>query len=262
MTELERSDEHGRFVRAAAGDRTWEIAPPAARWLVKTLAWTPAAALLAGIVAWLALAPRGAFFIFQLFGKGSLATLGAVGAAGSLLGRASHRLVAFQLRRLAGASAALGRRNAAGERWERIEGRVVAREMFRSAVHGRPAVMAHYSWKDEVEPRRELVRGVPFAIVSDEGDSVYVEPEEAYFIAPGRRLRGVPAEPYVLAAANDRPGRFLERILAPGDRVEAFGIRVAEIDGQAERAGDRQLPMRMVLRGTERLPVVVRRLRQ
>lgn len=256
----------GWSIRRSTGHRTWQLAPLRAQPLVRVLAYTPLLALVGGVAAiQLVTRVHYGFWWMWLAGKGGVLKVGMVAAAGNALGRVSARLTAWYLRAVAGLRLTVG---SLGKHREgdlvRLRGKVSASESFTSVVSGEAAVLATYEVRarDRKERSRDFdeVRGIDFLVEIEGGESVRVAAREAFVTtSPSGRGRDpviLTNDLFLLGGAACREVR-----IAPGDTVELIGILSREVDPLAERSNPRALPTQFVLRGTRRLPVLVRPLR-
>jgi hypothetical protein len=256
----------GWRIRRSVGHRTWQLAPPRAQPLVRVLAWTPVVALVGGVVSIQLVGHfHGGFWWVWMLGKGGVFKVGLVGAAGKALGRLSGRLTAWYLRTIAGLRLTVGslRKRREGD-LVRLRGKVAAGQSFTSAVSGQPAVLANYEVRARDRKQSasgfDEVRGIDFLVEIEEGETVRVTAEDAFLTASPA---GSAHDPASLSPGLFLPGGTAcrEVRIGPGDTVELIGILGREVDPTADRYNPRELPTQFVLRGTRRLPLLVRPIR-
>jgi hypothetical protein len=112
---------------------------------------------------------------------------------------------------------------------------------------------------------REDVRAVPFRLRLDDGATVRIEPLLIELLDRPRRVRSVPAEVRAALGAASRgvlSGRpkFDQVVLAPGDRIEAFGSLTTDVSPAGEAAPGRGTPVVHTLEPGADLRILVRRL--
>jgi hypothetical protein len=240
----------------ATGNAVWKLTPPAAQPLARVLALTPVVAFSGAVLAAL-LYTRSGVWIFWA-AKGGFAKLVSLGAGGAALVRLSARLVNWQLRRLAALHVSVASlRGSPPGSLVRVVGTVRAPEPFTSAVTGKPAVLAHYEARGESEHRHH-VRGIDFLLDIDDSEPVRVAVKKAYFDGRPGEETDTAADPAVVPLHGAGRITYREARIAPGDRVEAVGVLVREVDPTASAGPGRAPPLRLVIQGGPRLPVLLR----
>jgi hypothetical protein len=135
----------------------------------------------------------------------------------------------------------------------KVTGTIGAGRTFVSPVGGRPAVFVHVH--ATADPLRRDVRGIDFVL-----DVKYAPIRIVACDAHLTDETPVPAaRPFDPELARRWGTAYSEAVLAPGDRVEAIGFLVHDIDPDAERDHPREAPRRLTLRGDRGVPVLLRR---
>jgi hypothetical protein len=247
-------------LRTATGHGVWRLAPPRAQPIARVLALTPAALFVGGLVA-LSIRSHGGLWIYWMLGKGGIAKLGFLTAAGAGLARLSSRLASWQLRRIAQVRASIAslRGSPAGS-LVRVVGVVRAPEPFTSAVSGQPAVLAHYQSRPEGAPPQHEVRGIDFLLELEGGEAVRVAVEDAYFDDRLGPETTTPADLAVVGGAGSGSVRYREALLAPGDTVEAVGVLVRAPDPALSAGPGRSPALRMIIQAGPRMPLLLRKI--
>jgi hypothetical protein len=262
--------ERGLALRSATGRAGWGLLPGGTQRLTSTV--SGAVAAVSGLSV-------------------GIATIGFLGVRAAVAGAGAGAAVWWLTRALVGPVARLAgrlgsRRGSlaeakAGARIQ-VLGTVRARGTFKSAVSGRPAVVAHYAVLPDVGTRRDLVRGVDFEIETADGLAVTVGASDLHLTAPLGPPTFSPTDFAVLgrpgpdhptqrlsfwqrqsAPAGQLPAvqvAYREALLAPGDAVEAVGVLVREVhpDAPADGAG-RSPRLRLRLEPGRLLPVMIRK---
>jgi len=253
------------------GVQTWRLAPVRAQPLVRVLSWVPAVGLvggLAGLIVYLSFTSRMHVPWYLWIGKGGLMKVSLVGGAGAALARVWGRVAASFLRRSAQVYGMFAGQRPRDGALVRVEGTVRQQECFTSAVSGEAAVFAHYevrwstqdrpdsAWARTVWQRGNEIRGVDFLVGTDLGQPVRIHAEDVFLTTAPYAEWKEAAEPAVIGHAPN--GSYREAIISPGDRIEAIGILTHEVDPDADRPNPREMPKRLTLRGTRRVPLLVR----
>jgi hypothetical protein len=244
-------------IRTASGSGVWRLAPPRARGLARALTVTPAVLVGAGAVGlmvWGGVHP----YLFWMLGKGGLAKFGLLTAAGAAAARWSSRLVSWQLRRLAGLHRTVASlRGSRPGSLVRVVGTVRAEQPFAAAVSGQPAVVVHYETRAPHQPPRHQLRGIDFLLDVDASEAVRVAVKDCYFDDRPSLETSTPTDLSVVGAADG--GRYWEARLGPGDRVEALGVLVRQVDPALAGGPGRSPPLRLVIQASPRLPLFLRK---
>jgi hypothetical protein len=268
MSELEPPDRHrnalapipdGWPLRSVSGNAFWKLVPRRARPLACVLSALPVTVVVSGLLG-LAVWTGGQFYIWWLIGKGGVTKLGFLAAATAGMARFSARLVRWQLRRLAAMHVTVASlRGCPPGSLVRVVGTVRAEAAFTAAVSGEPAVLAHYEVRPDTGPRSHLVRGVDFFLDVDGSDAVRVAVADAYFDDRHALETPTPAN-FAVVGHTGLGARYREARLAPGDRVEAVGVLIREVDPRVPCGPGREPGLRVVLQASPRLPLLLRKL--
>jgi hypothetical protein len=246
-------------LRSVRGNAIWKLVPPRARPLAKVLAVLPVTVFVSGLV-WLAVWTGGKFYFWWLIGKGGVTKIGFLAAAAAGLARFSARIVRWQLRRLAALHVTVASlRGSPPGSLVRVVGTVRGEAAFTAAVSGEPAVLAHYEVRPEEGTGSHQVRGVDFFLDVDGSEAVRISVKDAYF---DDRHTLETADPAIfdVIGRTGTAAQYREARLAPGDRVEAVGVLVREVDPSLPAGPGRAPGLRVVLQASPRLPLLLRKL--
>jgi hypothetical protein len=241
---------NGRLLRTSVGVPMWKLVPPPARTLAWALVATPAAALMVGLLGPVANGhDLKTSLLYWLVAIGG----GAVLFRARALLRWCTRVANARLRRAALHVTAGSLRGSPAGSLVRVMGTVLAPEPFVSAVMGKPAVLAVY----EGTPAYHQVRGIDFMLEVDGGEAVRVAVQDAYFDEAAREESAAVARFRVVG--NEAGFFWREARIGPGDRVEAIGVLVREVDPTLAAGPGRDPPLRCVIRARGRTPLLLRR---
>jgi hypothetical protein len=254
----------GWRIRRSPRNQTWRLAPPRTQAVVRVLSWTPYA-LAAGTVVGLHFGLHSVVWVFWIVSKGWLVKAGTVAATGFTAGRLLGRLIGWYLRVVAGLELTVGslHRHREGDP-VRLRGVVRGDRQFASAVSGLPAVLVHYQVRATDRRAAHLsfdeMRGIDFLVDVPGGATVLVAAAEADITGGAHASTTEPADVSIMVALQPGANRCQETRIAPGDPVEVIGVVSRELDPDGQRTSSRDLPQQLVLRGTRRLPLLVRSL--
>jgi hypothetical protein len=253
--------QDGWPLRTVTGNAVWKLVPPQARPLARVLSVLPATLFVGGLVG-VALWTGGNFYIWWMLGKGSFTKVGFLAAGAAGLARFSARLVRWQLRRLASLHVSMATlRGSPPGSLVRVVGTVRAETPFAAAVSGQPAVMTRYEVRPASGPASHQLRGVDFYLDVDGADeTIRVSVKDAYFDDHPAVDSDRPANFGVVGGGGCCDTRYREARLAPGDRIEAVGVLVREVDPLLTGGPGRAPGLRQVIRASAHLPLLLRKL--
>jgi hypothetical protein len=261
-TALAQPPRDGALIAACVGGSIVALLPDRARMLARVLTAIPAVALVGGFLGLLVWTGGSHWWIYYHLAKGGLVKVGLVGAGATGIARFSSRLVAWQMRRLAAFHRSVASLRAAHEgEFVRIEGVVQGGAAFAAAVSGAAAVLAHYEIRTGSRVHHQI-RGVDFLLAIEGGEAVRITVAESFFDMKTGGAIEEPADPGVVRRAPDEGSTrvsYREARIAPGDRVEAMGVLVREPDPALASGPARTPPLRLVLRGSARIPLLLRK---
>jgi hypothetical protein len=252
--------QDGWPLRTVTGNAVWKLVPPQARPLARVLTVLPATLFVGGLVG-MTLWTGGSLYLWWIIGKGGVTKLGFLAAGAAGLARLSARLVRWQLRRLASLHVSLASlRGSPPGSLVRVVGTVRAEAAFAAAVSGEPAVMTRYEVRPASGPASHQLRGVDFYLdLEGAGESVRVSVKDAYFDDRHALESNTPAN-FGVVGSGSCDTRYREARLAPGDRIEAVGVLVREVDPQITGGPGRAPGLRQVIRASPHLPLLLRKL--
>ncbi len=254
-------------LRTVTGNAIWKLVPPRARPLAKVLAVLPATLFVTGLVG-LAVWTGGKLYVWWLISKGGITKFGFLAASAAGLARFSARIVRWQLRRLAAMHVTVASlRGSPPGSLVQVIGTVRAEVPFQAAVSGEPAVLAHYEVRLDSGTSAHQVRGVDFFLDVDGSESVRVAVQEAYLddrqvfetATPANLSVAFPVSCFEMGESA-KGARYREARLGPGDRVEAVGVLVREVDPSIAGGPGRTPGLRVVIQASPRLPLLLRKL--
>jgi hypothetical protein len=253
--------QDGWPLRTVTGNAVWKLVPPRARSLARVLTVLPATLFVSGLVG-MTLWIGGGFYVWWMIGKGSVGKFGFLAASAAGLARFSSRLVRWQLRRLAALHVSVGSlRGSPPGSLVRVVGTVRAETPFAAAVSGEPAVLTLYETRPASGPTSHQLRGVDFHLdVDGSEESIRVAVKDAYFDERHALESDSPANFGVVGSGLSGRTRYREARLAPGDRVEALGVLVREVDPLLTGGPGRAPGLRLVIRASPHLPLLLRKL--
>jgi hypothetical protein len=261
-----------------AADESWQLAPRPMRKAVLLTSWLVPVSCAATGITWGVLhgTPWGV--------AGGVALGLTSNSAAKWLGRGLSHVTRAYVRRQSRANA---RRRAAQSlddlRWGLVcvRGTIIAGGApFSARVSGREqTVLAHYrvtpapgrrtnapgvlmvgssvvpaGAPSPVRRRDDELQGVPFVIATDQG-AIRVEVDDGCLFDAPFETYATPAD----LSLFSEDVAYREARIGVGAKVEVIGTLVEESDPEAERVSDREPPRSLLLRGSERYPLMIRR---